>query len=191
MKKTLAAFTLLFGFSSSAAALTINDPGVVGYMEGQVDSNVANETIIADTILGMGQNETQVVVTPPGVDCTGGTDQSPCEYHTGNNTYSGSVSGGVKVDNDSGVLTASALTSQYFIAKYDGPNAGYVLFNTADWLAAGNTSIPLNGSTIWSSKGSGLSHYSYFGSANVPDGGMSLILLGAALAGLGILRRHV
>ena len=44
MKKTLpilAALTLLFGFSPSAVALTINDPGVVGIMEGQVQVEAA------------------------------------------------------------------------------------------------------------------------------------------------------
>jgi hypothetical protein len=192
MKKTLgilAALTLLFGFSSSAVALTIDQDGVVGIMEGQVESNLTNEAIIANAILAMGESQTQPASTPPGVNCS--NDQLPCEYRTGDNTYSGTVSGGFKQETNPTVLTAAALTSEYFLAKYDGPNAGYVLFNTADWIAAGNTTVPSNGSTIWDSRGSGLSHYSYFGTTSVPDGGTSLILLGAALAGLGIVRRRL
>ena len=193
MKKTLgilAAITLLFGFSSSAVALTIDQAGVVGIMEGQVDSNLANEVIIANTILAMGENQTQLALTPAGVNCS--ADQLPCEYRTGDNVYSGTVSGGTKQETNPTVLTAGALASAYFLAKYDGPNAGYVLFNTADWLGAGNTTVPANGSTIWDASGSGLSHYTYFGTrTTVPDGGTALILLGAALAGLGIVRRRM
>jgi hypothetical protein len=66
-----------------------------------------------------------------------------------------------------------------------------VLFNTADWLGAGNTALPSNGSTIWDASGSGLSHYTYFGTRSVPDGGITISLLGSALVGLGLLRRKL
>lgn len=192
MKKTLgilAALTLLFGLSPSAVALTINDAGVVGILEGQVASNTTNEAIISNQILAMGESQTQLALIPAGVNCS--ADQLPCEYRTGDNPYSGTVSGGTQQTTTPTILTAAALTSIYFLAKYDGPNAGYVLFNTTDWLAAGNTTVPANGSTIWDPTGSGLSHYTYFGSTSVPDGGTSLLLLGAALGGLGIVRRRM
>ena len=194
MKKTLpifAALALLFGFSSSASALTINDPGVAGILEGQVASNTTNEATISNFILAMGANQT--IAAPPvngdTVNCS--PDQGTCEYKTGNNNYNGTVSGGVQVTTTPTVLTAAALASEYILAKFDGPNAGYVLFNTADWLAAGNTALPSNGSTIWDAQGSGLSHYTYFGTSTVPDGGITISLLGSALVGLGLLRRKL
>jgi hypothetical protein len=194
MKKTLpilAAVALLFGFSSSAVALTINDAGVAGILEGQVASNTTNEATISNFILAMSAN--QVIAAPPVngdvVNCS--PDQGTCEYKTGVNNFNGSVSGGVQQTTNPTVLIAAALTSQYILAKYDGPNAGYVLFNTAAWLAAGNTSLPANGSTIWDPNGSGLSHYTYFGSTSVPDGGITISLLGSALVGLGLLRRRL
>lgn len=179
--------------SSNAYALTIHDPGVVGIMEGQISgaggSSVENEVIIANQILAMAVNSVQLVVVPAGVNCS--ADQGDCEYRTGANDYSGTVSGGIQQNTNPTVLTQAALGSAYILAKFDGPNAGYVLFNTADWLAAGNTSIPANGSTIWSAQGSGLSHYTYFGTQSVPDGGASLLLLGMAIGGLGMLRRRM
>jgi hypothetical protein len=194
MKKTLhvlAAVILLFGFSSSAVALSINDEGVVGILEGQIAPG-PNETIIANEILAMAINQIQVATNPVGVDCSGGVrDQTPCEYKTGSNDYSGIVVGGTQQITNPTFLIPAALTSTYFLAKYDGPNGGFVLFNTADWLAAGNTSIPADGSPIWGPEGNGLSHYTYFGSRSVADGGTSLLLLGAALTGLGIMRRRM
>lgn len=194
MKKTLPIFavlTLLFGFSSNAAALTINDPGVAGILEGQVSTNPTNEATISNFILAMGANS--VVAAPPVngdvVNCS--ADQGTCEYKTGSNNYNGTVSGGTQQVSNPTILTAAALASQYILAKFDGPNAGYVLFNTADWLAAGNTTLPANGSTIWSANGSGLSHYTYFGTRTVPDGGASLLLLGAGLGVVGMLRRRM
>ena len=197
MKKTLPIFavlTLLFGFSTNAAALTINDAGVAGILEGQVASNTTNEATIANFILAMNAN--QVVTAPPvngdTVNCS--ADQGTCEYKTGNNNFNGTVSGGTQVTSNPGNPLSSvpaAFNSQYILAKFDGPNAGYVLFNTAAFLAAGNTAIPGNGSTIWSVQGSGLSHYTYFGTQTVPDGGASLLLLGAGLGVVGMLRRRM
>ena len=147
-------------------------------------------------LLAMGDNQTVLVsaVGPAGVDCVGGLlDQSPCQYFTGTNgsEYNGTLSGGTQDTTSPGTLNGAELTSLFFLAKYAGPNAGYVLFNTADWVAANGTTVPANGSTIWSVQGSGLSHYTYFGSTSVPDGGPSLLLLGAAVAGLGIVRRRM
>lgn len=195
MKNTLpifAAVALLFGFGSSAAALTINDPGVAGILEGQFASNTTNEAIAANQILSMGANQTidAAIATPGlGVNCIG---QGPtCDYMTGVNNYNGSVSGGVQVL-DTTSLTAAAFASQFILAKFDGPNAGYVLFNTADWVTFwGSTTLPANGSTIWGPGQNGLSHYTYFGTRTVPDGGASLLLLGAALGAVGMLRRRM
>ena len=189
-------FALLGGFSSSAAALTINDVGVAGVMEGQVDAGPGNinEATIANEILGMGANQNKLVVIPIGVNCIGGqNNQSPCQYFTGANNYNGTVANGIQQTTNVTVLTPEALASEFILVKFDGPNAGYVLFNTAAWLGAGNTALPADGSGIlnWGAEASGTSHYTYFGTRTVPDGGASVLLLGAALSGVGILRRRL
>ena len=137
----------------------------------------------------MSESQTLPALTPAGVDCWPFSFLASTAQET--NVYSGTVSGGTQQTTNPEVFIPALLTSEYFLAKFDGPNAGYVLFNTADFLAAGNTSIPANGSSIWISKGSGLSHYTFFGTTSVPDGGTTLLLLGAALGGLGIVRRRM
>jgi hypothetical protein len=201
MKKTLplvAAIALLFGFSSSASALTLDDPGVVGLLEGQTANNATVEAQIGTNILSLGEDAVVLASffsSPDAgdINCDGGTnDQEPCEYRTGDNVYASQIlSGGVQQTTDPTVLTPEALASEYILAKYDGPNAGYVLFNVADWLADGNTALPATGEGLANWGTQGISHYTYFGTRTVPDGGITISLLGSALVGLGLLRRRM
>jgi hypothetical protein len=189
------ALLLLFGFNSGAVAgtITINDAGVVGIMEGKISglngSSVANELIIANEILAMGINQTKLVTNPSGVDCTGGSvDQSPCEYRTGANPYSATlVSGSQGADDDRTVNDPGVV---YVLAKYDGPNAGYVLFHLPDFKT---TTLPLSAYSIWGQNDTqfAFSHYAAFQAASVPDGGSAATLLGSVLVGFAMLRRKV
>jgi hypothetical protein len=76
----------------------------------------------------------------------------------------------------------------YLIAKYDGPNAAAMV-----WLVDGLTSVsvPANWPNPPGGGNWGLSHYSLFngGQYLLPDGGATLMLMGAALVGLAALRR--
>jgi hypothetical protein len=76
----------------------------------------------------------------------------------------------------------------YLFAKYDGPNAGSVVWDLAG--LTGTVSIPANG---LAGQNYGLSGWTLFtaGTTTVPDGGTTLMLLGSALAGLGMIRRLV
>lgn len=193
MKKLLTIATALAvacAINTSAYALTINDTGVVGAFSGETapNSSVPEELAAAQHLLDMAIN----TLDPLGCSLSG---NSAC-YATGDNDYSGTLSGGVQVQN-TGVLNAAALSSAFVLGKYDGPNAGYVLFHVADWVAVNGTSIPSTSATIWlnnQDNGYGLSHYTYFGSNGggdpVPDGGTTLMLLGVAFGGLGMLRRR-
>jgi hypothetical protein len=74
------------------------------------------------------------------------------------------------------------------LAKYNGPNAGYVLFHIPSIVG---TSIPSTAGTQWWDGGvnqeyglSGWTAYNF-----VPDGGSVAMLLGAALMGLAGFRR--
>jgi hypothetical protein len=74
---------------------------------------------------------------------------------------------------------------QYLLGKYDGPNFGSVVWFVGD--LTGLIDIPATGG------GFGLSHTFLFNGVpppGVPDGGTTLMLLGSALACLGVLRRR-
>jgi hypothetical protein len=183
--KRIGIMTLVLGLTMAAGqgyALTINDPGVVGAIEsGTQNSSVDNEIAWANYLLSLGAN---AAVTADAPDDTQAATEN---YTTGSTDYNATLTGGVQL----GGTDASGY--EYVLAKYDGQNAGYVLFNVAAWFAANNDyNIPSTSETIWSNKkgeGYAISHFTGFGSASVPDGGASLVLLGAALSGLGVARR--
>ena len=69
----------------------------------------------------------------------------------------------------------------YVLAKYDAEKAG-----TLVWLVSGTNTVTIP--TTFNDHG--LSNYTIFGTTSVPDGGMTLMLLGGALVGIGALRRR-
>jgi hypothetical protein len=72
----------------------------------------------------------------------------------------------------------------YLFAKYDGPNAGSVVWYVRN--LSGKITIP----STWN--GYGLSGWTLFsGGVGVPDGGTTVMLLGAALGALGLVRRYL
>ena len=77
-------------------------------------------------------------------------------------------------------------TFTYLFAKYDGQNDKSLVWNIAG--LTGMLRIPQNGPL-----GKGLSGWILFGpdTPGVPDGGTTVMLLGAALGALGIARRYI
>ena len=76
-------------------------------------------------------------------------------------------------------------TFTYLFAKYDGQNDNSVVWNIAG--LTGILTIPQNGPL-----GYGLSGWILFGpTGTVPDGGTTVMLLGAALGALGMARRYL
>jgi VPDSG-CTERM motif len=78
---------------------------------------------------------------------------------------------------------------QYLFAKYDGPNAGSEVWDVNGLL--GIITIPANGLAGQNYGLSGWTLFSGTGGNSVPDGGSTVMLLGAALTGLGVARRYV
>lgn len=167
---------------AGASALTINDdnPYVIGTVEGLQSPTIAQEAAAVNILLGMGINSSQTV--------DGDT------YTRGDNPVlgSGSVSGGTK--DDSGGLSGSGF--EYVIAKYDGPNAGSVVF----YFGGAAFTLPADGYSIWGNEGQyALSHWTGFNGPGtgpgpgpgVPDAGSTLALIGLAVTGLGLLRRKL
>jgi len=175
--------------AAPASALSINDAGVVGTVEaGTQNSNPLNETEWANYLLSLGATTTATTDgnTPP--------DGATETYETGTNNYDGTLSTGTQSgavgDNDPIPNVAGA---EYALVKYDGQNAGYVLFNVADF-DGGSGDLPEFSFPIWGKEEQyRVSHVTTFGgkTTTVPDGGATLILLGAALSGLGAARRFM
>jgi hypothetical protein len=170
--------------NASAGPLTLSTPGVVGIYslnETNPNSDPVTETAIANQILALGANATLFNAAP------GGT---PSEYLTGPVDYNGVLNLGLQgaacADFPSTCFVIPAGTL-YALGKYDGPNAGYVLF----YIPTFGTTLPMSSLDLWANgagEGYGLSHAATFGST-VPDGGSMAMLLGMALIGLGGLRR--
>ena len=160
--------------SSFGAVLTINSPGVVGTVAGQPFApNLANEIVAAQFLLNLPTNSGLVVgpfslITPA--------------YQTGANNYSGTLLNGVQ-----GLTNYGVSGYDWGFAKYDGPNAGSVLFYLGGAVAS--TIVPLLSNDIWvngEGQGYGISHLSVFNSRNqdtpgAPDGGSTVVLLGLSL----------
>jgi hypothetical protein len=179
--------------SAPAYALSLTTDGVVGAIDaGTQSSNPENEAAWASYLLFLGASA-DVVVDAPGACATCPDDDSSDteRYRTSTTDYAFEVlSGGVQTGTGDGGddIDLSGSTAKYVLAKYDGKNAGYVLFAVADLE---NGILPGISSPLW---GTGdqyaISHYTSFGGGtNVPDGGTTLTLLGLALAGLGAIRR--
>ena len=175
--------------AAPASALTINDAGVVGTVEaGTQNSSPPNETEWANYLLSLGASTT---TTADGNTPLDGQNET---YKTGSNDYNATLSTGTQSgpvgDNDP---IPNVAGSDYALVKYDGPNAGYVLYNVADF-DGGSGNLPEFSYSLWGkAEQYRVSHVTTFGgtTTTVPDGGATLILLGAALSGLGAARRFM
>ena len=178
------AITLL---TAPAYALSLTDPGVVGAANGSTAPQGfgAPSTLlaVAQHLLNMAANTadpTGCNIQPQGSSC----------YRTGTTEYSATLTGGTSVSGLNGV-SQNVGSYEWVLAKYDGPNAGYVLFHIPTF---GNI-IPGLSAPIWTNSagnGYGISGYVGWGSTTrAPDSGATLSLLGLALAGIGAFRRFV
>ena len=139
-----------FLFSSQVHAISINDAGVVGTIEqGTQNSSEEIEIQWAQYLLGLTEN-LNVDFNPPtssGVTDNGDNINGDTEYYeTGSNAYSGTLTDAFK--QDGGLLTGWT-NYEWVLGKYDGQNAGIVLFNVADYIAANGTSLPQYDCPLW------------------------------------------
>lgn len=159
-------------------ALTFDDSHVVGTV---TPATPASPASVADYINFM------ISLAPGG----SGTFNNP--PHSQSITRSNNLFGSLPNASAAGAVSGTGTTIDlgaggvftYLFAKYDGQNDISFVWNIAD--LSGIITIPALGPL-----GHGLSGWILFGGGQgVPDGGATVMLLGAALGSLGMLRRYL
>ena len=162
----------LFAFNPNASALTIGDGHEIGFVNFGIPSGDQDRTDYVNHLIGMG---------------LGTQDDFQGQHFTRSNNSFGPLS--TAVFHHNGTSTSINLgavgTYTYLFAKYDGPNYGSEVWYVGD--LSGTITIPATAG------GYGLSGWTLFttGGQGVPDGGTTVMLLGAALSALGMARRYI
>ena len=179
------AFLLASAFAVKASAtslhwtspLGLNDPGIVGIAKGLSGDNPGSDAIlIAQQILDLGADFNDYV----NPDSTGHNRL----YRTSSTDYGGTLTSGGKTNCGSCEIAAGW---EYVIAKYDGPNGGWVLF----YLGGNAAALPQYSYGFWGGPTQyGISDVTVFNAVSVPDGGSTAALLGSALFAVAALRRR-
>lgn len=177
---------VMLAFTHNATAdttLAFDDQYVVGFVTPGAPANPANvaEYINFMIALGLGETQTHTFTGPP-VNTQTVTRSTNVFANLPTVSAVGSVSGGPADTIDLG----AGGTFAYLFAKYDGPNDNSVVWFVGD--LSGIITIPQFGPG-----GYGLSGWILFrgGGGGVPDGGTTVMLLGAALGALGMARRFL
>ena len=179
---------------------------VVPGLQGQSGGQAVRDAAMTNTLIGMAF----------GAQSGLGTSASPLYSRSFNNFGSlpaangGPGSGAVAVTGLSGgtgnvfINLAVLGTFRYLVAAYDGPNGGAAVWNISS--LTGTIEIygfakpeKVNGHFTGNLLGSDHAQRGYFritsytllSPLSVPDGGATVMLLGAALGGLGIVRRFI
>ena len=186
------ALTIFSATYAAALPLKYDSLGVVGTIDGVISGGVGDELAYAQALLNMLTNTSS---NNSGLACEGATNNASNENCKTSNTtfdYSGTLTNllgdGAKIENPLG-SQLTVMGFQYVLAKYDGPNAGYVLF----YLPTFGNTIPAKPDNFWSTSGQyDISHLTRFNATTtVPDGGTTLGLLGLGLMGLSYVRRRL
>jgi hypothetical protein len=164
---------VMLAFSHNASALTIGDNQELGFVEFGIPSGDDFRTIYVNHLIGMALGTSDVA--------DGQT------YFRSNNDFGPLPQPAVLALNGTGTtIDLGTGLYSYLFAKYDGPNYGSEVWFVGN--LSGIITIPATGG------GYGLSGWTLFGpggGGQVPDGGTTVMLLGAALGALGLARRYI
>lgn len=162
-----------------ADPLTLDGPNFLGYIVDGIPSNPEAEVGYINTLLD------QPLGTGPTLD---GTEV----YGRSTNLCGGLacpdavLAGSDKSEGEDPSNTIDVTGFTYLLGKYDAGNAGSLVWYVGD--LSGEQTIP----AAFSGTQYGLSHWSLYNpTTSVPDGGMTLMLLGGVLVGLEGLRRKL
>jgi VPDSG-CTERM motif len=163
----------MLAFTHNTSALTIGDDHELGFVEFGIPSGDSDRLNYVNHLIGM---------------ALGSQDDFAGQHFTRSTNDFGPLPPAVLTGLVNGSSTSINLgaggTYLYLFAKYDGPNYGSEVWYVGD--LSGIITIPATAG------GYGLSGWTLFGSAgSVPDGGTTVMLLGAALGSLGMARRFL
>ena len=180
------------GARATAYTLTVDPnlpPGTTAYVVGAVNPGApaddASEVQYITAMIGLALGGHTTVSPTPGT-----TD----DIYRSQNTF-GSLPTPTITGDKLGTSTSITLTAgfTYLAAKYDGPNGGTEVWDLASFKAGDVITIPQNafGNANNQYGLSGTTLLSPTGTPSVPDGGLTLVMLGSALTGLGLLRKKL
>ena len=169
----------MLALSHNASALAIGDSQELGFVDPGLPTGDANRTLFVNTMIGLAvgppTSSTHVIIGPHDnlvIRSNNNFASLPTAIFAQNGT-------GTTID-----LGAQG-TFTYLFAKYDGPNFGAEVWYVGN--LSGIVTIPALGPS-----GHALSLWKLFPpGGQVPDGGATVMLLGAALGALGIARRYI
>lgn len=184
--------------SAWATTLSITDPRYLGLIDPNNQNSLANEVTYINTLIGLnttapgntttvGSGGTMQTITRSTFacpTCPTATDVNAVRANEGTGKdFTAPSSGGLTLNITNGSFA-------YLLAKYDGKNFGALV-----WDVRGLTSITIPAYQPNADKYK-ISHFSLFNptgtpDVGVPDGGMTLMLLGGALVGFETLRRKL
>lgn len=172
--------------ATNAHALTISDANVVGSVVDGTPSDLASEATYVNFLLGLGLNST---ATASNAALGAGGNQAHTHVFVTNPVVDFPSASVTAVGGVQGAVGDNAVPAgyDYVLAKYGNND---VVFHTA----GAALTLPLTGSSLFST-GNGLSHYAAFDPTSTtiptPDGGNTVLLLGAGIATLGLIRRRM
>ena len=169
-------FGVLAGLPSPAQALSFGDAFDLGSITPPEPASPTDEEGYVNTLIAQALGSTTTIAGHTYTRTFASCGTCPAAVFN-----SRDETGGNTVDLGTGGFT-------YLLGKYDGPNGGSEVWNVQG--LTGIVTIPLTG---LAGQNFGLSHWSLFGPGGngVPDGGATVMLLGAALGSLGMARRFL
>ena len=169
---------MLVAFSHNASALTIGDSQELGFVDPGLPAGDANRTLFVNTMIGLALGGSTHVIIGPHDNLVARSNNDFGPLPTAVFAQNGSTT---TIDLGVGLYS-------YLYAKYDGPNFGAEVWYVGN--LSGIITIPAFG---LAGQNYGLSGWTLFGPGvpGVPDGGATVMLLGAALGALGMARRFL
>jgi VPDSG-CTERM motif len=166
---------VMLAFSQNASALTIGNSRELGFVDPGQPVLVTTATKFVNTMIGLGLGGSTHVIIGPHDNLVTRSNNDFGPLPTAVFAQNGSTT---TIDLGTGLFS-------YLYAKYDGPNFGAEVWYVGN--LSGMITIPATGG------GYGLSGWTLFGPGvtQVPDGGATVMLLGAAFCALGIARRFI
>lgn len=180
--KLAAVTALALGMATNSYALLVS-PGSANQIGTGTETGVPQ--ILAEIQANLGINLT-------GKDLYKQNEGEATDSGAFSGSYSTSITDGASAFSITyGSGAAISANPVYLLVKDGNHNPAWYLYDITGW----NGTDVIQGSGFWPNGGA-ISHVAIYGTPgtppnNVPDGGLTLVLLGASVAGLGMLRRKL